>query len=154
MLRWPGMSPFRLRWILPGLLVVGLGVHSIACSMMDSMGTAAETRGPGDGTSSGGSLSDAASPSAGGDNKDYLAPTDNAVILVHAAGMPAYRLCFENEPDLRPQPDQETTPEANVVGVEVGSAVRLAPLRGKPGKIHVFNEALIRAYAGTGLSCK
>jgi hypothetical protein len=145
------MSPWRLRYLVPGLLVVGAAA-SVACSSMSDT-TSLSERNPGDGstTSDAGGFSN--SPAAGGEKGD-LAPTDNAVILVHAAGMPAFRLCFGNEPNLRPMPDQETMPEANVVGVEVGSAVRLAPLKGPPGKIHVFNEALIRQYAGQGATCE
>lgn len=87
-------------------------------------------------------------------------PVDNAVILVHAAKSNAFRLCFENELDRRPQPDSQVMPEANVVGVEVGTAVRLPPLRGAPGKVTLFDEALIRGLYPTfggsnaGLSCK
>lgn len=83
-----------------------------------------------------------------------LAPTDNGVIMVHAAGMPAFRLCFQNELDRRPQPDAQVMPDANVVGVEVGSAVRIAPLKGPPGKIWVFEEPLIREISGKGQTCR
>jgi hypothetical protein len=83
-----------------------------------------------------------AAPSDGQD----LRPVDNAVILVHAAKAQSFRLCFENELDLLPQPDSQAMPEANVVGVEVGSAVRLGPLQGPPGKVYLFEEPLIRAY--------
>lgn len=137
---------------MPGLLTVGACALSIACS---SMSDATSFENGSGGTSSSGGGGDAAglSPSAGGEKGD-LAPTDNAVILVHAAGMPAFRICFEREPNLRPQPDQETMPEANVVGVEVGSAVRLAPLKnGAPGKVYIFNESLIRQYVGQGETC-
>ena len=78
---------------------------------------------------------------------DKLGPVDNAVILVHAAKSQSFRLCFKNESELdrRPQPDSQVMPEANVVGVEVGSAVRLGPLKGAPGEIFLFDEPLIRA---------
>jgi hypothetical protein len=117
---------------------------------------------------------DSANPSATGGGTDAgfggatsapsgdkaLAPVDNAVILVHAAKSQSFRLCFENETDRRPQPDSQVMPEANVVGVEVGSAVRLAPLRGKPGMVYLYEEPLIRAFypafggAGAGPTCK
>jgi hypothetical protein len=51
-------------------------------------------------------------------------------------------------------------PQANVVGVEVGSAVRLGPLSGAPGQIYLFEEPLIRASypqfggAGVGPTCR
>lgn len=98
-----------------------------------------------------------ASP-GGGDRA--LGPVDNAVILVHAAKSQSFRLCFESEPKRLPQPDSQTMPEANVVGVEVGSAVRLGPLQGKPGKVYLFEEPLIRAFyptfggAGEGPTCE
>jgi hypothetical protein len=148
------MTPWRLRYLVPGLLAVGS--VSVACSMGSATSAAArDGEGGSSSSSSGGFGADGgASPSTGGENGD-LAPTDNAVILVHAAGMPAVRFCFENALDQRPQPDQETMPEANVVGVEVGSAVRLPPLKnGKPGKVWVFNESLIRQYVGTGQTCR
>lgn len=97
-------------------------------------------------------------PSAAGDKEG--APVDNAVILVHAAKSQAFRICFEKEVDRRPQPDSTVMPEANVVGVEVGSAVRLEPLRGAPGQVYLFEEPLIRAFypafggAGAGPTCK
>jgi hypothetical protein len=134
--------------------LLSLGAVSVACS--DLSGSTLSAR-EGGGSSSG-SGGDAAglgnSPSTGGDKGD-LGPTDNAVILVHAAGMPAVRLCFESALDQRPQPDQETMPEANVVGVDIGSAVRLPPLKsGAPGKVWVFNESFIREYVGSGQSCR
>src|SRR5690349_20110352 len=57
-----------------------------------------------------------------------FAATVSGVVLLHAAAFPAFRVCFENYPDLAPQPDTTTMPEANLVGVEVGSLVRIAPL--------------------------
>lgn len=77
-----------------------------------------------------------------------LGPTDNGIILLHAARMPAFRVCFEGQPKLRPLPDAELMPQANVVGVEVGSAVRIAPFEAsspKTGTIKIFNEAFIRS---------
>lgn len=83
-----------------------------------------------------------------------LGPTERGVILVHAATFPSFRLCFENEPNTLPQPDATVMPEANVVGAEVGSAVRLPPRQGVPGRVFLFEEALIRplyaAFGGTG----
>lgn len=111
----------------------------------------------GDPPSAGGGADAGALGSAapGADGKE-LTPVDNAVILVHAAKSQAFRLCFDNERKRLPQPDSQTMPEANVVGVEVGSAVRLGPLAGPPGKIYLFEEALIRAFypafGGTGTS--
>ncbi len=100
------------------------------------------------------------SPTVGGSKDTGLVPVDNAVILVHAANAQSFRLCFENETDLLPQPDSDLMPESNVVGVEVGAAVRLGPLRGVPGKVILFEEPLLRTFypqfggAGSGPSCK
>ena len=101
----------------------------------------------------------AATPSNVGPVGPDLTPVDNAVILVHAAKAQSFRLCFEKEGDRLPQPDSQVMPEANVVGVEVGSAVRLGPLRGAPGKVLLFDEPLIRVFypafggPGSGATC-
>lgn len=106
---------------------------------------------PSAGSSSSGGNTGAADGKAG---SPELAPTDNGVIMVHAAGMPAFRLCFQNEIKRRPQPDSQVMPDANVVGVEVGSAVRIDPLKGPPGKVWIFEEPLIRDFSGAGPSCE
>jgi hypothetical protein len=77
-------------------------------------------------------------------------PTGTGVILVHAAKFLSFRLCFENQMDLPPQPDATVMPEANVVGLEVGSVVRLDPLK-PPGRIRVVREVSVRGRSG---SCK
>jgi hypothetical protein len=113
-----------------------------ACASMDA---SSAFRG-GDNEPGAGSAADAGG-FANGDStagSPELAPTDNGVILVHAAGAPAYRVCFQNEIKRKPQPDAQLMPEANVVGVEVGSAVRIAPLKGPPGIVWIFEEPLIR----------
>lgn len=80
--------------------------------------------------------------------------TATGVLLVHAAGFPSFRLCFENFPELAPQPDENVMPEANVVGVEVGSLVRIDPLRA-PGKIYVIRETELRLPPGsTSIPCR
>lgn len=76
-----------------------------------------------------------------------LGPTDNAVILVHAAGLGAFRVCFAAAPSLFPQPDRQTMPDANVVGVEVGSAVRLPPVDTSARKeIYIYEERILRPF--------
>jgi hypothetical protein len=129
----------------------------VACGNLSANDSGFErASGTGNNAADGGAAS--ATPGAASDFGNE--PSDNAVILVHAAKSQSFRLCFENEIDRRPQPDSETMPEANVVGVEVGSAVRLAPLRGVPGRVFLFEEPLIRPYyptfggAGAGPSCK
>lgn len=116
--------------------------------------------GPNGGTPSGKNDADAGGVNARPEDGSGAGPLGNAVILVHAAKSPSFRLCFKNELDRRPQPDSDVMPEANVVGVEVGSAVRLAPLRGSPGEIFLFHEALIRGLypqfggVGAGPTCE
>ncbi|OJY28152.1 MAG: hypothetical protein BGO98_21645 [Myxococcales bacterium 68-20] len=81
------------------------------------------------------------------------APTSDAgsvgsasgVVIVHAASFPAFRLCFENYPDLPPQPDRTVMPQANVVGVEMGSVVRIGPLDRRPGKVFVVAQRKVAA---------
>lgn len=142
-----GMTSLRL-----GLGVAVVGALGWACSMSSSADAsdfgpnAANERGT---SSSGGGP-------AGSANPTDLAPTDNAVILVHAAKSLAYRLCFVNELDRLPMPDSQLMPQANVVGVEVGTAVRLAPLRGAPGKVFLFEESAIRGqyFGAVGPTCE
>jgi hypothetical protein len=71
----------------------------------------------------------------------------SGVVLAHAAAFPAFRLCFKNLPELHPQPDSTVMPEANVVGVEIGSVVRIDPLK-VPGTVYVVSERAIRATPG------
>lgn len=127
------------RWLFASTAL--LGAIAAACgSMADSASFEGSRQG---GSDAGASPAD---PSAGSDAPSPdLAPTDNAVILVHAAGMQAFRVCFEAEPDELPAPDAQLMPASNVVGVEVGSAVRLPPRRpGPPGKVYLFEEVAIR----------
>jgi hypothetical protein len=103
--------------------------------------------------------SDSSSPSGsaadGGNNERadgtpsaaFDQPAASGVVLVHGAAFPAFRLCFEKLPNLPPQPDSKVMPEANVVGVEIGSVVRIDPLVA-PGKIYVINERVVRTGIG------
>jgi hypothetical protein len=163
LMRTRGMSLFV------GGVVIGLaGLLGACASLGDSKPTSADSA-PG-----GGSSGSAPDPSNSSDKGGAAAPGDlsahdNAVIIAHAAGIPSFRLCFESSEDLLPQPDSKTMPEANVVGVEVGSAVRIDPLPqkvagtasgkpgGGPGKIFLYDEALIRPLyapnAGTPPTC-
>ena len=138
-------------------LVVALSGLAYACGADSLSAFDASEPSRGEGTSGG--LQDAGGLSAAPGAAD-LGVVDNAVILVHAAKSQAFRLCFGNEDDRRPQPDSALLPEANVVGVEVGGAVRLPPLRGVPGDVILYDEPTIRASyptfggAGAGPSCK
>ena len=133
--------------------LIALGGLAIACGAMDASGLETEGLGP-DGS---GDSGPPPVPTPGSTSTDGV--LDNAVILVHAAKAQSFRLCFANELDRRPQPDSDVMPEANVVGVEVGSTVRLGPLAGAPGEVFMFDEPSIRAFypqfggAGTGPTC-
>lgn len=80
-------------------------------------------------------------------------PTATGIIVVHSAAFPSFRLCFENFPDLVPQPDTNVMPEANVVGVEVGSLVRLDPMQA-PGTVYVIDEREVRSPPGNTKAVK
>ena len=142
-----------------GLLLAASGVlYACGNAGLSSFGVDPTGGSPTPGADAGLGTGATAAPMAGSDTG--LVPVDNAVILVHAAKSQAFRLCFENETDRRPQPDSDVMPQANVVGVEVGAAVRLGPLRGAPGMVYLFEEPLIRAFypafggAGEGPSCQ
>src|SRR5688572_20747864 len=98
----------------------------VACASMSSSLMADEGSSGGTGQDGGGSNSPNANnppPSDAGQG----APTGSGVVVVHSAAFPSFRLCFSNHLGLRPQPDSTVMPEANLVGVEVGSAVRINP---------------------------
>lgn len=65
----------------------------------------------------------------------------SGIVVLHSAVFPAFRLCFSNYPELPPLPDRTVMPAANVVGVEVGSAVRLDALPKAPGTVYVIDQA-------------
>jgi hypothetical protein len=56
-------------------------------------------------------------------------------------------VCFGAAPKQFPQPDKQTMPEANVVGVDVGTAVRLPPIdTSANGTVYVYEERLLRPF--------
>lgn len=126
------------------LLVLGAGIvlASVACSSMETLG-AEDSNGPGPATSG---KEDGGGVSATPEGPPY-GPAASGLLLVHAAGFPSFRLCFQNYLDLPPQPDSTIMPEANVVGVEIGSLVRVAPLKA-PGTVYVIQEKRIRQAVG------
>jgi len=132
--------------LVVGVLTIGACSTAFACSISSETSAfgrndpSAGSEKPAPGASSGTS-------GFGGDAAPSdLGPTDNAVILVHAAKLQPFRLCFGDQRDLLPQPDSQAMPQANVVGVEVGTAVRVKPLApGSPGKVFLFEEPLIRS---------
>ncbi len=67
------------------------------------------------------------------------------VLVVHAAAIPAFRLCFESRGDLAPLPVDEIMAESNVVGVDVGSVVRLPNIDDVSGSaVFAFPEQALR----------
>lgn len=84
----------------------------------------------------------------------------NGIVLVHAASFPAFRICFFGALEERPLPSTEVMPESNVVGVDVGTAVRLPPHQGTLGRAFIFPELAIRAFypafggSGVGPTCQ
>lgn len=104
--------------------------------------------------SSSGTSGDNPTPSGSSSSGAFPGPTATGVLLLHAAAFPPFRLCFENLPGMTPQPDSTVMPEANVVGVEIGSLVRIDPLEA-PGKVYVIRESTVRSAPGdtTAKSC-
>jgi hypothetical protein len=80
----------------------------------------------------------------------------NGVVLVHAASFPAFRICFENGSNELPEPSTDLLPDSNVVGVDVGTAVRLDPPKQILGHAFAFPEAKLRSLYpifGVGPTC-
>mgnify|MGYP001268533353 CR=1 FL=1 len=129
-----------VRALALGLLVLG----GAACAMDAASAFEASKGSPGD--ADGGASREAAND-LGGAPAFQGAPTATGVVLVHAASFPAFRLCFEGQEGLQPQPNSKIMPDANVVGVEIGSLVRIDPLVAS-GKVYVINEADVRSPSG------
>ncbi len=105
----------------------------------------------GDLASSGFDPSPAGADGGAGDGKagfqDGAAPPipANGLVIVHAASLPAFRLCFEADRSLRPVPSDQLMPSSNIAGVEIGSAVRIDPISPAIGRVWAFPEPAIRA---------
>ncbi|MBS2018998.1 MAG: hypothetical protein JST00_39390 [Deltaproteobacteria bacterium] len=69
----------------------------------------------------------------------------NGIVLVHAASFPAVRLCFDGTPDEQPIPAADLMPASNIPGLEMGTALRIAPRRGALGRAVAYREETIRA---------
>lgn len=143
MLRSMGMQ--TRTWLALG----ALGALSIACGMSSESAFGLGDNGPNssaDGGSSSGSSG--AGLADGGKAPESVSP--DGIILVHAGASPSFRLCFAGNADIQPQPDATVMPAANVVGVEVGSAVRIAPLKNVPGKVKLYSVGLIKGLYSNG----
>jgi hypothetical protein len=146
--------------------VSAFGAGLVQCSSGDG-GSPTEAAGaPTPGDKSGHADGDAATSSepgsrageAGGVPPNALDPAASGLVVVHAAGnIPAFRLCFGKSGvagNLLPLPDRELMPQSNVVGVEVGSAVRMKPLAdvgltlasngGTPHTVYAIPERYLR----------
>lgn len=133
--RWIGMAA--------AVFVVGTACGDMGSSMESAAGSGGQDAG-----------NRASEASGTPDTNAPGAPTATGIVVVHAAAFPSFRLCFESQPELVPQPDSKLMPAANVVGVEIGSVVRLGPLKA-PGRIYVVNERAVRSTAGdpNGVPC-
>lgn len=119
-----------------------------------SLGSGALDVDTGDGGTSPKPGDGAPTPPSAQDGRGDLAQ-GTGVVVVHAARFGAFRLCFQNYPDLEPQPDAKAMPEANVVGLDVGTAVRLDPLASAPGEVYVIDERAVRTTVGSrGVKCR
>jgi hypothetical protein len=101
----------------------------------------------------------AATPGEGGISSDAGGGGQleaNAIVLVHAASFPAFRICFENAQDELPQPSADLMPESNVVGLDVGTALRFPARSEILGRAFVYLESSLRALYpldGDGPTC-
>lgn len=129
-----------------GKLVVAAGSLSavalaVACGSADLSGFAADRDGGGAG--------DAAGEFPSSDAGSTAIPVD-AIVLVHAAAFPAFRLCFEGRPADQPTPSADLMPSSNVVGLEVGGAVLLPAAEGPLGRAFLFDERTLRPFYPPG----
>jgi hypothetical protein len=147
-----------------GKLAVRYGVIAFVSGLLAAAGLAACTSS--DATSSGvrndaGVFGDASASDAGVANVDAAAGAfipANGIVLVHAAAFPAFRVCFEGALGDLPQPSTDLLPESNLVGIDVGTAVRLPARPELLGKAFVFPEEKLRSlypvFGGSGPSCQ
>lgn len=136
-----------------GVLVCGALIGTASCSSAET--SAFSPEGVFDGSS------DSGTP---GDFPDGAAVPGrleaNGIVLVHAASFPSFRICFDGALGARPIPDSDLMPYSNVVGLDVGSALRLPPYKGTLGRAFVFAEPAIRSLypafggAGVGPTCE
>ena len=150
-----------------GLLVAGSALAAtVSCGA--GLGTASPSP-DGKNTSDAGAPAPEATGVTGPSRFPGSPDSARGLILVHASpNLPAFRLCFGTvtaggsllpsaSSSLRPLPDRELMPDSNVVGVEIGSAVRLKPLTdvGVQATDHVFAipEVEVRPGSGSDLPC-
>ncbi|MEO6420589.1 MAG: hypothetical protein ABIP39_14340 [Polyangiaceae bacterium] len=166
------MNALNARHVLAvamGLIGIGSIVHCSSSAFDPMASTGPEL---GDAATRGDAVADFAADA--GINGGALFPgaldSSRGLILVHGSpNLPAFRLCFGtlsptgylegSSKSIRPLPDRELMPDSNVVGVEIGSAVRLKPLNepqiGVDATAHAFAfpEVFVRPGGGTDLPC-
>jgi hypothetical protein len=134
--------------------VARLSFAAVAATLMAACmaASSSDNGSPRDKAERGGDDGGTSSPSAGAADPGPLA---SGIIIVHAATFPSFRLCFGNYLDRPPMPDSKIMPQANVVGVEMGSLVRLDSFTKPPGKVYVVVESEVRSTPGNSneLSC-
>jgi len=101
-----------------------------------------------EGGSSGSTNLDAAGGSDGGptgvSDAGATPISANGLVLVHAASFPAFRICFDGTPDEQPIPAADLMPASNIPGLEMGTALRLAPRSRPLGNAYIYREEIIR----------
>lgn len=74
----------------------------------------------------------------------------NGIVIVHAADFGAFRLCFKGVPNRRPIPSADLLPESNLLGVDVGSAVRIDPIAEALNEVYAFAVDDIKSFYPPG----
>jgi hypothetical protein len=120
---------YRLALAVPILL--GAGV--VACAASDAASSL--SGGPGERTGDGGAPSASSSSSGGSSGSGDAAPNPGGkpdvegVIVVHASpNLPAFRVCFDGYGQYSARPANNTMPQSNLPGIDVGSAVHIGSL--------------------------
>lgn len=99
-----------------------------------------------DSATNAGTATDAGVPKPTSDAGGQTIPdlVTDGVLLVHAASLPPLRLCFGERGSEQPVPLDVIMPESNVVGLDVGSVVRLPNITGPLGQVVGFPEESLR----------
>lgn len=123
----------RLGYRLALALPILLGTRLVACAADESSsafrgGPDASEGGASSGSSSSGGISsDAAND--GSNSTPGLNSAVEGVIVVHASpNLPAFRVCFDGFGQYSARPSNNTMPQSNLPGIDVGSAVHVGSL--------------------------
>ena len=146
-----------------GKLAVRYGVIALASGLLAAAGLAACASSeatssglPGDSGASGDARGHDGSAIQDAGAADAF-PEARGIVLVHAAAFPAFRICFEGAPGDLPAPSTDLMPESNLVGVDVGTAVRLPARPERLGTAFVIPEERLRSlypvFGGSGPAC-